>query len=64
MFKRMNDEIYRCCEENSYQKPKKTVKSSDFLKTKFANSLWLGRLALFMPKPDKNDAFKRLILGH
>ena len=64
MFKYINDGIYRCCEENSYPKPKKTVKFSDFWKKKFADSLWLGRLALFMPKPDKNYAFKRLILGH
>ena len=30
----------------------------------FADSLRLGRVALYMPKHDKNDAFKGLILGH
>ena len=37
------------------------VKFSIFWKQKFANLLWL---VLDMPKPDKNDAFIGLILGH
>ena len=39
------------------------VKFSDFLKTMFAKSQRHGRLALYMPKPDKNDALNGLILG-
>ena len=35
-----------------------------FGKKKFADSLWHGSLALYMPKPDKNDASNGLILGH
>ena len=41
-----------------------TVKFSDFLKKKFAESLWHGSLALYMLKPDKNDVSNGLILGH
>ena len=34
MFTCINDGIYRCCEENSDPKPKKTVKFSDLKKKK------------------------------
>ena len=30
----------------------------------FAESQWHGSLALYMPKPDKNDASNGLILGY
>ena len=36
-------------------KSKKTIRFRDFWEKKFADSL-----ALYMPKPDKNDAFKHL----
>ena len=39
-------------------------KISRFLKKKkFADSLWHGSLALYMPKPDKNDASNGLIIA-
>ena len=36
----------------------------NFDKKKFADSLWQGSLALYMPKPYKNNASNGLILGH
>ena len=41
-----------------------SVNFSDFLKNKFADSLWHGSLALYLPKPDKKDASNGLILDH
>ena len=46
-----------CCEENLDPKSQKVT----FEKNKFADSLWLGNLALYMPKPDKNNASNGLI---
>ena len=55
------------CAEKSDPNSNKTVnfgKIQRFFKEKFADSLWHGSLPIIMPKPDKNDASKGLILGH
>ena len=67
MFAYINDGISRCCEVKLIEKSKKMIKFGKilrFFKKKFADSLRLGRLALYMAKPNKNNAFKGLTLGY
>ena len=65
MFTCINKGISWCVWRKLNPKLKKVAKLAIFERKKKLPILCsIGSLALYMPKPDKNDAFKGLILGH
>ena len=57
MFTCINN-VSWCCQKNRTQNLRKPSDLAIFENKKLADSQRLGRLVLYMPKPDKNNAFK------